>query len=75
MDRFRDFTWDPVNFPIAKVQAFREDLKSKGGNLVLIIDPAIPVAADYEPYVRGLEQDVYLKHKEGDLFKGKVWPG
>jgi len=80
MDRFLDFTVDPVNFPAAEMQSFISDLESKDMHFVPIVDPGIYAELDendpYDALVQGLEQDVFVKDTTGEkLFLGQVWPG
>ncbi len=42
---------------------------------VVIIDPGISNAQNYEPYSYGLSQDVFIKDSNNKVFIGKVWPG
>lgn len=75
MDRYRDFTLSPTRYPLSKVQAFIEKLKTRHQQYILIIDPAIPTVEGYGPYVRGCEQDIFIRDVDGDLMRGRVWPG
>uniref|UniRef100_A0A8D8R499 Lysosomal alpha-glucosidase n=1 Tax=Cacopsylla melanoneura TaxID=428564 RepID=A0A8D8R499_9HEMI len=75
MDRYLDFTWDKVNY--ATLPEFIQSLQSRGMKYVPILDPGIDTdEKDYEPFQQGMALDVFIKHENGTLFKGKVWnPG
>lgn len=75
MDMFKDFTFDPIKFPQPKMKAFAEKLHKNNQRYVLIIDPAIARNTTYKTYLRGLEDDVYIKNEDGSIYYGQVWPG
>ncbi|KAF8629789.1 hypothetical protein AX17_005568 [Amanita inopinata Kibby_2008] len=75
----RDFTTDPVSFPVDGMRAFIRDLASKHQHFIPIIDAAIPVLVNatdiYEPYTSGHEKKVFITNPGGSEYVGKVWPG
>ncbi|KAI7897105.1 alpha glucosidase [Mucor mucedo] len=75
MDQRKDFTFDPIQFPREKMIEFSKSLHDNGQKLVLMVDPAIPVDAMYEPYLTGKDMDVFVKNVDGSEYIGQVWPG
>lgn len=73
MNGFRCFTWDKEKFPAPKQMV--ADLAKEGFKTIVIIDPGIKIDPEYSVYQQALEQDYFCKRADGDLMKGKVWPG
>jgi alpha-glucosidase len=75
MNQYLDFTFDPVRFPAADMKTFVDTLHSNGQHYVVIVDPGIHNSVGYAPYDQGLQQDLFIKKGNGEVFIGKVWPG
>lgn len=75
MDRYLDFTYDKVNY--ANLPQFIDTLHSMGIKYIPILDPGIDTdEPNYAPFEEGQKLDIFIKHENGSLFKGKVWnPG
>lgn len=74
LDRYRDFTYDQVNFK--GLGDFVNDLHAKGMHYVPIIDAGIAKRAGegYSAYDDGVSKDVFIKNQDGSIFTGQVWP-
>ena len=79
MDRYLDFTLDPVNYPQAEVEEFITQLHTQQQYFVPILDPAISAReapGTYSAYDDGLAQNVFVRDLNGvDPYLGQVWPG
>jgi len=73
MDGYRCFTWDKDRFPNPKKMI--DDLAQNGFKLAVIIDPGIKNEQGYWVYDNGIKGDNFVKHPDGKLYTGKVWPG
>ena len=75
MNEYRDWSFDPVNYPVAEVRTFIDELHSNHQKQVLITDPGIKYERGYHYYDLGVQLDIFLKNSTGDDFIGRVWPG
>ena len=76
MHAYRDFTNDPVNYPTEEYIEFVEYLHDNGQHYVHIVDQGIMIDRTYEPFLEGLDADIYIKQANGvNDAVGKVWPG
>lgn len=76
MDRFLDFTYDPVNFE--SLPEMVKDLHAHDQRYVMILDPGISSTqppGQYWPYDEGLRKGVFIRDAQGKTLIGKVWPG
>lgn len=75
MDEKRDFTLDPVNYPLPEMQKFVATLHDSDQRYVVIEDPGIEVLPGYAPYDQLLSSALYIRDANGNPFTGCVWPG
>ncbi|EFA78630.1 alpha-glucosidase [Heterostelium album PN500] len=68
MNKFEDFTLDPVNYPASEMTAYVDWLHSNNQHYIMIIDPGIHINDTYEPY-----NDLISVY--GTPATGVVWPG
>eukprot|EP01114_Cavostelium_apophysatum_P008877 TRINITY_DN2179_c0_g1_i4.p2 TRINITY_DN2179_c0_g1~~TRINITY_DN2179_c0_g1_i4.p2 ORF type:complete len:897 (-),score=121.06 TRINITY_DN2179_c0_g1_i4:67-2757(-) len=75
MNKYMDFTFDPVRFPPAEMKQFTDQLHSNGQHYVVIIDPGISTTPGYFAFDNGTNLDLWIKNSTGQFFIGDVWPG
>ncbi len=77
MNKYLDFTLDPVDFSETDMNKFIDGLHTNGQNFVPIVDPGIYVQnSNYETYTSGMEQNVFVMNMEKTSpYLGQVWPG
>ncbi len=74
MQGYRVFTWSSKRF--ADPKALIKDLTENGFKTVTIVDPGVKYEpeSDYHVFDQGLEQDLFVRKPDGELFYGYVWP-
>ncbi|KXX77726.1 putative alpha/beta-glucosidase agdC [Madurella mycetomatis] len=75
MDSKRDFTTDPVRYPLDRVRALVDSLHANNQHYIQILDPGISNVANYGTYTRGVEQGAFLRAADGSFYRGIQWPG
>eukprot|EP00121_Abeoforma_whisleri_P011890 Awhi_evm1s10972 len=77
MNLWRDFTNDPVHYPIDEWKSLVKDIHDTGRKYIIIKDPAIAeaVGEGYAPYDKGTEMDVFVKHENGQPYRARQWVG
>ncbi|KND02724.1 uncharacterized protein SPPG_01807 [Spizellomyces punctatus DAOM BR117] len=75
MEEFKDFTYDPIRYPAAELQAFIDKLHERNQHAIMIVDPGVKVETNYPSFEQGLQLDIYMKNRKRANFMGKVWPG
>ncbi|KAH7909434.1 glycoside hydrolase family 31 protein [Hygrophoropsis aurantiaca] len=76
---YRDFTSDPISYPGDEMRALIQELESNHQRYIPIVDAAVAVTVNstdvYDPYTKGVKDDVWIKNPDGSLYIGSVWPG
>ncbi len=73
MDDYKVFSWHPSRFSDPKKLV--ADLKDKGFNLIVILDPGVKREKGYNIYEEGTKQKHFVTFPNGDEYVGQVWPG
>ncbi|KAG2110217.1 glycosyl hydrolases family 31-domain-containing protein [Suillus discolor] len=73
---YRDFTTDPVSFSGDELRAFIRELAANNQHYIPIVDVGIAITLNstdvYDPFTRGIEEDVWIKNPDGSLYLGQV---
>lgn len=72
-DGKRYFTWEPSKFSDPK--AMIDNVAASGRKMVTIIDPHIKKDDGYSVYKDALDQDFFVKDRDGKDLDGWCWPG
>lgn len=74
MQGFRVFTWNQERFP--NPAQLISDLEQDGFKVVTIVDPGVKFEPDmdYSVLETGLQQNYFVRHRDGKIFHGYVWP-
>lgn len=73
LEDYRDFTYDPVNYK--GLPEFVKGLHKKNMHYIPIIDAGLAQRlSGYNAYTDGVEKDVFIKTKKGEILTGQVWP-
>ncbi|WP_017715556.1 glycoside hydrolase family 31 protein [Kamptonema formosum] len=74
MRGYRVFTWSPKRFP--NPQQLLRDLARDGFKTVTIVDSGVKYdpEADYRVFDEGIKNDYFVRHADGRIFHGYVWP-
>ena len=75
MDVYKDFTWDPVNYPLSDVQSFTQQLHDNHQQYVVIVDPGIKNDTSYSSFNQLIQSGGFVRDVNGNPFIGQVWPG
>lgn len=75
MDLRQVFTTDPERFPVHKMRDLVETLHQRDQYYIMMLDPGIHRLGNYSTFVRGEENDVFLKANDGSLYRGVQWAG
>lgn len=73
MERYKDFTVDPVKFP--DFADFVQEMKGEGVRLIPIIDAGVKIEEGYPVYEEGVKNGYFCKKEDGTELVAAVWPG
>jgi alpha-glucosidase len=71
-DNYKPFTWNGARFP--DPQKMIADLRAQHFRVVCILDPHPKAEKGYAPYDQGIAGNYFVKHADGSVFEGPVWP-
>jgi alpha-glucosidase len=74
MDGRRVFSLDDQRFPLSRMRELVDYLHAHDQRYILMVDPGVAYA-EYPPFLRGEEGNVFLQRANGSVWKGVVWPG
>ncbi|KAI8232930.1 putative alpha/beta-glucosidase agdC [Colletotrichum sp. SAR 10_96] len=74
MDRRRVFSLDPDRYPLEKMRQLVDKLHENDQHYIVMVDPAVAYQ-QYEPMLRGIEDNIWLLRSNGSVWIGVVWPG
>mmetsp|Transcript_5178 Transcript_5178/g.5145 ORF Transcript_5178/g.5145 Transcript_5178/m.5145 type:complete len:559 (+) Transcript_5178:973-2649(+) len=77
MNKFYDFTFDPVNYPQVTFTKWVQSLQLMGKHWVPIVDCGIPNDSSYSVYTSGIASNVFIQsaYVQNTPTVGQVWPG
>ncbi|KAK3386179.1 glycosyl hydrolases family 31-domain-containing protein [Podospora didyma] len=75
MGDHKDFSTDPVNYTMDKLQKLISSLHANKQHYVQIVDPGIGQSSSYPTFARGAEQGVFLRSLDGFFYTGYQWAG
>jgi alpha-glucosidase len=73
MERYKVFTWHKDRFP--DPTELHKKLENKGFKSVVIVDPGVKIEEGYNIMESGVDEDVFVKYPDGELYRGEAWPG
>lgn len=68
------FSLDPVRFPIKLMRELVDTLHKRDQHYIVMVDPAVAYQ-NYPALNDGVKADVFMKHANGSIYNGVVWPG
>ena len=73
MERYKDFTVSDERFP--EFKEFVSKVRNEGIRLVPIIDAGVKIEDGYKVYEEGVNNNYFVKDKDGNDYITAVWPG